>query len=172
MLRGLQVAPKKGRLEPVLLLPPAGRLWRWQRESSPGCKWQDQRQHTHAGVWKIPARHKDTLFIYVDSKVVKHWSGARSGCAISCPGDSPNSAGQAPSNLILLDTAIAGGWDWMTSRDAFQPAWFHDLRCFFSGGRVCKESKTSGQTGVAPRTAPPNELPGLVSSLEEKQRHS
>lgn len=39
-------------------------------------------------------------------------------------------------NLILLNMAWGGGWDWITSRDPFQLTWFHDL-WYLSGSGIC-----------------------------------
>lgn len=57
---------------------------------------------------KNPAGHKDTyVFIFVNRKMVKHWSKAQYGCAASFTRDALTS-GQALCNSILLGTACAG----------------------------------------------------------------
>lgn len=60
------------------------------------------------------------LIIYMHRKVIKHRIGAWSGWAISFLTVSKLSR-MALIYLNLLDMVGAGTWDWVTSRDPFQP---------------------------------------------------
>lgn len=128
--RGLQEAHEEGpgQLHHITLLP-VGRLLKRQKQPSPRCKCQGRRQQPYARICKKknPAGHKDTyVFIFVNRKMVKHWSKAQYGCAASFTRDALTS-GQALCNSILLGTACAGVWGWKSSTGPSQLTWLHDL---------------------------------------------